>query len=119
MAAARIVARDFGLAPDWLNSVVGAQIHARFPPAIRDDLTWKRYAGLDVGFAGRRTLIALKLFAAADRARGSVHHQDLVALRPTDIELGEAERWVLTQDAAPKYPEIVREVIADVRRRAE
>jgi Nucleotidyltransferase of unknown function (DUF6036) len=105
------VARDFGLAPDWLNADVGKQWTQGLPPGIEHDLTWRRYGGLHVGLAGRRTLVALKLFAAADGGEKSVHLQDLVALAPTAEELSQAEVWVRTQDASPEFAAILQQVV--------
>jgi hypothetical protein len=115
--AIRTVARDLGLAEGWMNAVVGGQWNQGLPPGMTEDITWRTYGeGLDVGLAGRRTLIALKLFAAADAAPVSVHTQDLLALRPTDEELEQAAEWVRTQDEAPQWASLVTEVIAHVRR---
>lgn len=115
--AIRTVARDFGLDDQWMNAVVGKQWSHGLPPGTAEEITWKNYGGgLDAGFIGRRTLIALKLFAAVDLGPESVHFQDLLRLRPTDAELAEARSWVLTQDAAELWPELVDEVIAHVER---
>jgi hypothetical protein len=109
------VARDLGLPPDWLNAEIGMQWSQGLPPGIEDDLTWHTFGGLEVGLAGRRTLVALKLFAAADRGPRSVHLQDLIALRPTDDELASAQAWVSGQDAAPEFQQILRQVVEHVR----
>lgn len=115
--AIRTAARDLGLDEGWMNAVVGAQWKRGLPPGMTGDITWRTYGeGLDVGLAGRRTLIALKLFAAADAAPGSVHTQDLLALRPTDEELEHAAEWVRTQDEAPQWASLLGEVIAHVTR---
>lgn len=89
-----IVSRDFGLPADWMNTEIAAQWKQGLPPWLAGDLTWRRYAGLEVGLAGRRTLITLKLFAAVDRGPRSVHYQDLVALEPALDELRDAAEWV-------------------------
>lgn len=100
-----------------MNAVVEAQWAQGLPPGIADDISWQNYGGgLDVGLVGRVTLIALKLYAAADSHPGSVHVQDLVALRPDPDELGDASAWVLTQDVAPEWPGLVSEVVEYVRR---
>jgi hypothetical protein len=109
------VARDFELPADWMNTVVARQWSQGLPPWLADDLEWRRYGALQVGLAGRRTLIALKLFAAADQSIRSVHAQDLVALAPTDAELEDAVRWVLTQDVSQVFPDLVAEVVQHVR----
>lgn len=111
------MARDFELTRDWMNAVVDAQWAQGLPPGIREDIFWRTYGGgLDVGLVGRATLIALKLYAAADLDPGSVHVQDLLALRPTPQELRKASAWVLSQDAAEEWPHIVSSVIEHVRR---
>jgi hypothetical protein len=86
------------------------------PPWIPEDLTWRPFGNLQVGLAGPRTLIALKLFAAVDAGPRSVHLQDLLALAPTDAELEESRRWVATQDANEEFPSMISEVIEYVRR---
>lgn len=73
--------------------------------------------GLQVGLVGRRTLIALKLFAAVDPSPRSVHAQDLIALWPSDEELTEATAWVETQDASEHFPALVAEMVEHVRSR--
>ena len=84
------VARDFDMPADWMNAVVAPQHLPILPEEFQSELSWRRYGGLHVGLAGRRTLIALKLHAAADRHPGSVHTQDLLAMRPSDAELASA-----------------------------
>ncbi len=84
------VARDFRLAPDWMNNVVGSQFRMGLPPTLFSELTWKDFGGLRIGLPARSALLALKLFAAVDRGPRSVHMQDLLALRPTSLELKDA-----------------------------
>ncbi|HEX8243063.1 MAG TPA: hypothetical protein VF541_06200 [Longimicrobium sp.] len=109
------VSRDFGLPADWMNTAVARQWSQGLPPWLAEDLEWRRYGALQVGLAGRRTLIALKLFAAVDQSLRSVHAQDLIALAPTDAELDEASGWVLTQDASHVFPQLVSQVVQHVR----
>src|SRR5262245_18956354 len=71
--AAAKVARDFGLPDDWLNAVVSPPDLSDPPPRLAEELRWKNLGGLRVGVAGRTTLIALKLHAAVDRDKHSVH----------------------------------------------
>ncbi len=113
----RTVARDFGLSEDWMNAAVEAQWATGLPPGLLEDTTWRNYGGgLDLGLVGRRTLIALKLFTAADGGRLSVHLQDLRALSPTSSELESAAVWVRAQDAAPEWTSIVQDVSRHVKR---
>lgn len=111
------VARDFNLAADWLNSVVGAQWRTGIPQDADQDIEWREYGGLRVGLAGRLTLITLKLFAAVDHGPRSVHVQDLIALAPTDHELSKAGEWVVEQDVGPGFAAMVSEVINHVSSR--
>lgn len=109
------VARDFGLAPDWINTAIARQWSQGLPPWLPHDISWRRYGGLHVGLVGRRTLIALKLFAAVDQSVRSVHAQDLLALKPSDAELDEAAAWVSLQDASDAFPRLIGEVVEHVR----
>jgi hypothetical protein len=115
--AIRTVARDFGLPAGWMNAEIGAQLEHGLPPWILDDITWRPYGALEVGLVGRRTLVALKLFAAVDRGPRSVHVQDLLALAPTDRELDEAAKWVAGQDASPEFPKLIEGAVEHVRSR--
>lgn len=117
LRAAATVARDSRLPSDWMNTEIAAQWRGGLPPGLDRDLTWRTFGGLTVGFAGRETLILLKLFAATDQGPGSVHFQDLVALRPTAAELERAAAWVVTQDAAPAFAGLVGEMVAAVASR--
>ena len=85
--AARRVARDHGLAPDWLNAVIGAQWTSGLPPTVGEGL-------IRLDFGGLR-----------------------VALAPNASELAEARAWVLQQDVALEFPRLVEEVCDHVRRR--
>lgn len=114
--AIRTVARDFELAENWMNAEVEGQWVHGLPPWIAEELTWKSYGNLEVGLVGRRTLIALKLFAAVDSDPASVHVQDLLALAPTEAELEESRRWVGVQDAYEGFTFLVSQVIEHVRR---
>jgi hypothetical protein len=110
------VARDLGLPSDWLNTTVASQWQTGLPAGFAERISWRRYGGLWVGLAGRLDLIHLKLYAAADDVGPSSRHfKDLLALRPTDEELGAAERWIATQDPTPVVAEAVRQVSTHVR----
>lgn len=114
--AIRRVARDFGLPPDWLNAVVDRQWETGLPPGLEEDFTWQEYSALTVGFVGRRGLIHLKFFAAADQGPGSVHWQDLLALKPTHEEIAAATEWVREQDIGPEFKSFVDEASERLRR---
>lgn len=71
--------------------------------------------GCTWGIAGRRALIALKLFAAVDQGPRSVHMQDLLPFDASDEELGEAAAWVRQQDASAQFAADLEETLAYVR----
>ncbi len=117
-AAVARVARDFGLPNDWVNTVVGRQWRQKpvsLPPGLAEELSWYVLGGLHLGVAGRRALIALKLYAAVDTGPDSVHTRDLIALAPTDSELSEASRWVGDQDVSREFRAMLDETVAHVR----
>jgi hypothetical protein len=106
------VARDFGLPDDWLNSTIGLQWKTGLPPGFTKRIHWQKFDALWFGVADRYDLIFLKLYAAADsEGPSSVHFQDLLALRPTEIELKEAAEWVRSQDTSPQFAEILEQVL--------
>jgi hypothetical protein len=107
------VARDFGLPDDWMNSTVGLQWKTGLPPGFTERIHWQKFDTLWFGVADCYDLIFLKLYAAADsEGPSSVHFQDLLALRPTEIELKEAAEWVRSQDTSPQFAEILEQVHA-------
>jgi hypothetical protein len=109
------VARDYGLPSDWMNTAAGMQWLTGLPDDFVEGLEWRRFGALDVGFAGRASLIALKLFAAVDQGSESVHFQDLVGLEPADGELDVAADWVARQDPAGHFGALVAEEVENVR----
>jgi hypothetical protein len=61
-------------------------------------------------------LIFFKLYAAADDVGpGSVHYQDLRALKPGAEELAAARDWTCGQDPSPDFHTIVDKVVTHVR----
>lgn len=113
--AAATVARDLGLRPDWLNTGPALQWRQGLPDGMGARIAWRRFAALEVGLADRIDLIFLKLYAAADHTGpGSVHFQDLLALRPTPAELAAAAAWVTQQDPTEAFATTVRKVMEHV-----
>lgn len=122
---------------EWVNAAVAKDWESRWPaglPPGLDGAEWRSYGGLDVGFAGRETLIAMKMHAVLDRGTAPTfdrdlrvtggrveltgydrrHLTDLVALAPTDGELASGEAWVLSQDGGDVAP-LVRAIVERVR----
>ncbi|HVH66996.1 MAG TPA: nucleotidyl transferase AbiEii/AbiGii toxin family protein [Gemmatimonadales bacterium] len=111
------VARDFGLASDWLNTAVADQWRSGLPPGLAGRLHWSTYGALTLGLADRQDLVFFKLYAAADQTGPeSVHFQDLLALTPTARELERAAAWVKTQDASPDFHAVLATVVDHARR---
>ena len=114
--AARTVARDLNLDPDWLNTGPALQWRAGLPPALETRVRWRRYTSLWVGVVDRYDLVFFKLFAAANSiGPKSVHYQDLLALSPSVTELDAATSRVRQQDASPEFSNILDRVVVHVR----
>ena len=109
-------ARDFRLPEDWVDTTMGLQLQTGLPPGLERRIHWSRYGGLVVGLVDRYDLIYFKLYAAADSGGpASVHYQDLIALRPSSIELQEAATWVRKQDPSAGFSIILEQVMERLR----
>lgn len=119
-AAAAAVARDFGLAPDWLNTGPATQWRHGLPPGMATRINWERTGGLWIGLAHRVDLIWFKLYAAADEHWGGrgPHFGDLVALHPTPLEIAQAREWIVAQDPSPAFTALLAQVIAELTNEA-
>jgi len=62
----------------------------------------------------RAVLEMFDLFSLCDRA---LDLPDCIALAPTPTELQEVEPWLNKQDGNPEWPEHVRSVLDDLKRR--
>jgi hypothetical protein len=117
LQAAKVVARDLGLEPNWLNNGPsrdeGGLFQMELPAGFSDRLTEKVYGPrLTVYFIGRRDQIFFKIFFAADR--GGVDLDDLAALRPTVEELEAAARWAMSIDVSEGYRMLLRELLKNM-----
>jgi hypothetical protein len=112
--AAITVARDFGLPEDWLNPGPASQMDLGLPHGIERRLVKRSYGSyLAVYFIGRTDQMFFKLYAAVDR--NDYHVQDLLALHPTEKEMEEAVRWVLTQDVSREFRSILKDFLKEHR----
>lgn len=101
-AAAEKVERDFNLPRNWINTGPASQVSSGLPEGLVRRLVHKKYGKfLSVSYISRVDQIFLKLYASIDR--GGYHVDDLMNLGPTEIELEEAAKWVLTQDVSPEF----------------
>jgi hypothetical protein len=108
--AAKKIARDFGLPEDWLNLGPASQMELELPTGIEGRLVKKSYGNyLAVYFISRTDQIFFKLYAAVDR--NDYHVQDLIALHPTEKEMEEAARWVLTQDVSQEFRSLLKDFL--------
>jgi hypothetical protein len=114
-AAITQVARDFELPENWMNTGPAGQWDVGFLQGFAARITWTTYGGLDVGLADRLDLICFKLDAAADQpTSNSRHFRDLVALNPSDREIGIASEWVHEQNVGVEHHTIIDRVVAHV-----
>lgn len=95
--AASKVARELRLDSDWLNGA--ASLHgfdlSQLPTSFWQDIDDREYGqALKVSFIGRPGLILLKLGAALGRDQHR-DMEDLLSLKPTQIETEESLRWIL------------------------
>jgi hypothetical protein len=110
--AAHTVARDFGLADDWLNPGPTSLLDLGPPEGFYERAQRRYYGdGLEVLFASRVDQIHLKLYATVDQGAGK-HLDDLEALQPTDQELIDAARWSQTHDPSEGYRSVLASVLA-------
>jgi hypothetical protein len=101
LAAAEVVARDFRLAPDWLNAAPTSLLATGcgLPAGFADRMITREFGpALTVSFASRIDQIHFKLYAAADREEPR-DFDDLRALEPTVDELKAAAAWTRTHNA--------------------
>jgi hypothetical protein len=110
--AAHTVARDFGLADDWLNPGPTSLLDLGPPEGFYERAQHRYYGdGLEVLFASRIDQIHLKLYATVDQGAGK-HLDDLEALQPTDQELIDAARWSQTHDPSEGYRSVLASVLS-------
>jgi hypothetical protein len=101
---AAVVAKDFALPPDWLNSGPADLLDLGLPRGLAGRLRAVRYGRrLAIHYLARRDQIHFKLYAAADGAPGGRHVADLLALKPKARELEAAARWAMTHDPSAGF----------------
>jgi hypothetical protein len=113
IAAARIVARDFRLAPGWLNSAPTSLLDAAdgLPAGFANRMITRAFgSALTVSFASRIDQVHLKLYAAADRGEAR-DFDDLHALAPTADELRSAASWARSHNMPGPFDEDIRRTL--------
>jgi hypothetical protein len=105
VAARDTVARDFGLAQEWLNDGPASLLDFGLPQGFMARAERREYGpALTVSFASRVDQIHFKLYATVDQGPGK-HERDLRGLEPTSAELVKAARWTRTHDPSEGYRE--------------
>lgn len=102
--AAKQVADELKLDPDWFNAKVSDKDFFRLglPEGLAERLTERVYTtNLTVSYISRLDQIHLKLYAAVDR--GDTQLADLISLAPTREETLAAARWTRTHDPSEGF----------------
>lgn len=100
--AAEKVERDFGLQKNWLNLGPAPQVDTGLPDGLTTRLVKRDFGRyLTVYFISRLDQIHFKLYAAVDR--DDYHTEDLLKLKPTQVEIEMASRWIVTQDVSEPF----------------
>ncbi len=118
MKAVKEVARDLGLAEDWLNNGPsrdeGGLFQLGLPEGLENRLEARVYGPrLTVCFIGRLDQIHFKLYAAVDRWDGT-HLDDLLLLEPTEAEIETAARWTMTHDISEGYRSELKKMLRQI-----
>jgi hypothetical protein len=110
---ARIVARDFRLAPNWLNPGPTSLLDLGLPSGFAARTIARDYgSALRVSFAARIDQVFFKLYAAADR-REPRDFDDLRRLEPTERELHAAARWARTHNLPGPFDDALARALGD------
>jgi hypothetical protein len=112
LEAVDVVARDFRLPSNWLNTGPASLLDLGLPDGFLQRTEHRSYGNsLEVLFASRLDQIHFKLYAAVDQGAGR-HFTDLQSLTPSEDELIQAARWSETHDPSDGYREILLQVLA-------
>lgn len=111
MRAGLHVARDLGLADNWLNNEPSDLLKDGLPEGFLDRLHTREYGKcLTVNFIGRYDQIHFKVYAAVDQGPGR-HVDDLKALKPKSDEMESASRCALTHDRSEGFRAVLKEML--------
>ena len=109
--AAKKVARDFNLPEKWLNPGPASAVDFGLPDGLLERVITRKYGRkLIVHYLGRYDQIHFKLYAAVDQGAGK-HLDDLLALKPTSDELGNAARWTMTHDISEGFKQNLKSLL--------
>jgi hypothetical protein len=109
--AAKKVAQDFNLPEKWLNPGPASAVDFGLPDGLLERVITRKYGRkLIVHYLGRYDQIHFKLYAAVDQGAGK-HLDDLLALKPTSDELGNAARWTMTHDISEGFKQNLKSLL--------
>jgi len=112
--AVKIVARNYGLSENWINSGPDMLTSMGLPDGFMERAKTKEFGKrLTVYFASRYDQIFFKVYASADR--GGYHVDDLLALNPTSDEILAAARWCRTHDPSDGFMQILTSMLKELR----
>ena len=106
-----LVAREFGLDKEWLNSGPTMLVRFGLPKGFQERLQSRLFGpALTIHFISRWDQIHFKIYAARNKGPGR-HVEDLLALKPTEAELLSAARWLISRDPPEPLREILKEML--------
>lgn len=104
--ASKAVQKDFRLPEGWINKGPTSQVDSGLPQGFEKRLVKKQYGNyLSIYYISRLDQIYFKLYASVDR--NGYHVDDLFQLEPTQQEIEDAARWILSQDVSLGFKEIL------------
>lgn len=113
LSAARQVADNLNLPPDWLNDGPADLFRMGLPEGFNQRLIPHPVGPmLTVHYISRLDQIHFKLYASVDR--GGYHITDLLALHPAASELIAAGRWSCTHDVSETYARLLKEFLNSI-----
>lgn len=113
-AAARAVALRLYLPNNWVNAGPAGMKHGELPEGFLERCTIEYFSSLIVHVAGRKDMIAFKVFAAADHWGDPLdkHRADIALLKPTSDELQWAAEWARRQDRSEGFAQLLEKLLA-------
>ena len=114
-AAIAATAQKLGLTDDWFNLEASAILRRGLPEgAARRSGKHEKTFGpcLTVRFMDRLDLVALKMFAAIDPAKGRRHLEDLVAIDPSRDEIRHGLKWMCAWQSSAQFKVALRNLAA-------
>lgn len=111
---AKIVADDMDLDEHWLNTGPKDIFQMGLPEGFLQRLIERKHGShLSVYFASRLDQIHFKVYAAVDQGPGK-HLTDLQSLDPTDIELEQAVKWVITHNTSEAFHSTLKTMLVQI-----